>query len=107
MPNYALNDHHEQFIKRQLESDRYNNASEVVRAGLRMLEDFEAERQKWLREEIPHARRLQQNPTKGIPAETVFPASKRAIARSRRRPSRNGISDRLSSRGTSRTRTAP
>ncbi|MBZ9728055.1 type II toxin-antitoxin system ParD family antitoxin [Mesorhizobium sp. CO1-1-11] len=53
MPNYALNDHHEQFIKRQLESDRYNNASEVVRAGLRMLEDFEAEQQKWLREEIP------------------------------------------------------
>lgn len=53
MPNYALNDHHEQFIKRQLESDRYNNASEVVRAGLRMLDDFEAERQKWLREEIP------------------------------------------------------
>ncbi|MBZ9695369.1 MULTISPECIES: type II toxin-antitoxin system ParD family antitoxin [unclassified Mesorhizobium] len=72
MPNYALNDHHEQFIKRQLESDRYNNANEVVRAGLRMLEDFEAERQKWLREEIPHAWRLQQNPTKGIPAETVF-----------------------------------
>lgn len=58
MPNYALSDHYESFIyesfiRKQLESGRYNNASEVVRAGLRMLEDFEAERERWLREEIP------------------------------------------------------
>ena len=73
MPNYALNDHYERFIRKQLESGRYNNASEVVRAGLRMLEDFEAEREKWLREEIPaRLTELQQDPTKGIPAETVF-----------------------------------
>ena len=36
MPNYALSDHYERFIRKQLESGRYNNASEVVRAGLRM-----------------------------------------------------------------------
>nr|WP_246675489.1 type II toxin-antitoxin system ParD family antitoxin [Mesorhizobium sp. B2-3-4] len=73
MPNYALNEHYESFIRKQLESGRYNNASEVVRAGLRMLEDFEAEREKWLREEIPaRLTELQQDPTKGIPAETVF-----------------------------------
>ncbi|MCZ8548776.1 type II toxin-antitoxin system ParD family antitoxin [Mesorhizobium qingshengii] len=73
MPNSALNEHYESFIRKQLESGCYNNASEVVRAGLRMLEDFEAEREKWLREEIP-ARlvELQRDPTKGIPAETVF-----------------------------------
>jgi antitoxin ParD1/3/4 len=35
----ALGDHFEAFIKRQLESGRFNNASEVVRAGLRLLED--------------------------------------------------------------------
>lgn len=73
MPNYALNDHYESFIRKQLESGRYNNASEVVRAGLRMLEDFEAEREKWLREEIPaRLTELRQDPAKGIPAETVF-----------------------------------
>ncbi|BCH16071.1 type II toxin-antitoxin system ParD family antitoxin [Mesorhizobium sp. L-2-11] len=73
MPNYALNDHYENFIRKQLESGRYNNASEVVRAGLRMLEDFEAEREKWLREEIPsRLAEFQQDRTKGIPADTVF-----------------------------------
>jgi antitoxin ParD1/3/4 len=73
VPNYALNDHYESFIRKQLESGRYNNASEVVRAGLRMLEDFEAEREKWLREEIPaRLTELRQDPAKGIPAETVF-----------------------------------
>jgi antitoxin ParD1/3/4 len=73
MPNYALNDHYESFIRKQLESGRYNNASEVVRAGLRMLEDFEAEREKWLREEIPaRLTELQQDPARGMPAETVF-----------------------------------
>ena len=73
MPNYALSDHYERFIRKQLESGRYNNASEVVRAGLRMLEDFEAEREKWLREETPaRLAELQRDPTKGIPAEAVF-----------------------------------
>ena len=73
MPNYALNDHYENFIRKQLESGRYNNASEVVRAGLRMLEDFEAERERWLREEIPaRLTELQRDPAKAIPAETVF-----------------------------------
>ncbi|CCV14661.1 type II toxin-antitoxin system ParD family antitoxin [Mesorhizobium sp. STM 4661] len=73
MPNYALNDHYESFIRKQLESGRYNNASEVVRAGLRMLEDFEAEREKWLREEIPsRLTEFQQDRAKGIPADTVF-----------------------------------
>ena len=43
MHNYALNDHYERFIKRQLESGRYNNASEVVRAALRTLEREEQE----------------------------------------------------------------
>ncbi|TPN60783.1 type II toxin-antitoxin system ParD family antitoxin [Mesorhizobium sp. B1-1-1] len=73
MPNYALNDHYERFIRKQLESGRYNNASEVVRAGLRMLQDFEAERERWLSVEIPgRLAELQQDPAKGIPAGAVF-----------------------------------
>jgi len=38
----ALGTHFEEFVKSQLESGRYNNVSEVVREGLRLLEDREA-----------------------------------------------------------------
>ena len=41
----ALGSHFEAFLKAQLASGRYNNASEVVREGLRLLEDQEATRQ--------------------------------------------------------------
>lgn len=72
MPNVALGSHYEEFVRKQLESGRYNNASEVVRAGLRLLEDHEAARKRWLNEEIP-ARydELMNKPSLGIPAETV------------------------------------
>jgi antitoxin ParD1/3/4 len=40
----ALGEHFEDFVKRQLAQGRYNNASEVVRAGLRLLEDAEQEK---------------------------------------------------------------
>lgn len=39
----ALGAHFENFVKRQLAEGRYNNASEVVRAGLRLLEDADRE----------------------------------------------------------------
>ena len=35
----VLSSHFETFVREQVESGRYNNASEVVRAGLRLLED--------------------------------------------------------------------
>jgi antitoxin ParD1/3/4 len=39
----ALSPHFEAFIRQQLDSGRFNNVSEVVRAGLRLLEEHEAE----------------------------------------------------------------
>ena len=39
--SYVVGERYEAFITRQVEAGRYNNASEVVRAGLRMLEDYE------------------------------------------------------------------
>ena len=39
----ALSSHFEQFVRQQVESGRFNNASEVVRAGLRLLEDQQQE----------------------------------------------------------------
>ena len=90
MPNYALNDHYESFIRKQLESGRYNNASEVVRAGLRMLEDFEAEREKMAARGDPDAfDRAPAGSGEGLflPRQS-FRDSRRGIARSRRKPSR-------------------
>ena len=49
MASVALNDHFEEFIRKQVEKGRFNNASEVVRAGLRLLEDVETEREEKLR----------------------------------------------------------
>ena len=37
----ALGAHFETFVKAQLSAGRFNNASEVIRAGLRLLEDHE------------------------------------------------------------------
>ncbi len=41
--NVALTAHFESFIKQLISSGRYNNASEVVRAGLRKLQETEGE----------------------------------------------------------------
>ena len=38
----TLGDHFDQFINQQLNTGRYGSASEIVRAGLRVLEDQEA-----------------------------------------------------------------
>ena len=37
----ALSEHFESFVKQQVKVGRFNNVSEVVRAGLRLLEDQE------------------------------------------------------------------
>lgn len=40
--SYVVGDRFETFIAAQIRAGRFNNASEVVRAGLRLLEDEEA-----------------------------------------------------------------
>lgn len=73
MPNFALSRHQEDFIKKQIVSGRYNNASEVVRAGLRMLEDYEDAREIWLREQVvPRLDELRGSLERGVSAEQVF-----------------------------------
>ena len=40
--SYAVGEHFEGFIKEQLNAGRYKNASEIVREGLRLVEEREA-----------------------------------------------------------------
>lgn len=40
--NVVLTEHHEEIIDRLVKSGRYQNASEVLRDGLRLIEDREA-----------------------------------------------------------------
>ncbi|MCF8475058.1 MAG: type II toxin-antitoxin system ParD family antitoxin [Emcibacter sp.] len=44
--SYVVGDYYEAFISNQIDSGRFNNASEIVRAGLRMLEDYETQQKK-------------------------------------------------------------
>ncbi len=67
----ALSPHFETFIRQQVDSGRFNSVSEVGRAGLRLLEEREAEQAtklQALREAI--AVGLASGP--GIPEEEVF-----------------------------------
>jgi len=41
--SFVVGERFEDFIAQQVENGRFNNASEVVRAGLRMLEDYESQ----------------------------------------------------------------
>jgi antitoxin ParD1/3/4 len=72
MPNVSLGDHFEEFIEAQVKNGRFQNASDVVRAGLRLLEDQElarAERTARLAKEINEAF---EEPGADIPIEDVF-----------------------------------
>ncbi len=67
----ALSPHFESFVRDQVESGRYNNASEVVRAGLRLLED-EQNRLQLQNEAIRAAIMAGINSGVSISAEDVF-----------------------------------
>jgi antitoxin ParD1/3/4 len=54
--SFALGDRFEEFIDTQVTSGRYNNASEVVRDALRLLEDRERQRQLELRRLLEQGR---------------------------------------------------
>ena len=67
----ALSPHFESFVRDQVESGRYNNASEVVRAGLRLLED-EQNRLQLQNEAMRAAIKAGLNSGVSISAEGVF-----------------------------------
>jgi antitoxin ParD1/3/4 len=67
----ALSPHFETFIRQQVDSGRFNNVSEVVRAGLRLLEAREAEQAAKLHA-LREAVAVGLASGSDIPADTVF-----------------------------------
>jgi len=79
--SYVIGEHFEAFIKEQVRQGRYASASEVVRDGLRALEDRErlnVVKLDALRSEI----QLGADSGAGIPAKAVFAAVRKRIGRS-------------------------
>ena len=61
------------YIDALVASGAYASASEVVRAGLRALQERDAAVERWLREEVvPVFDAMQADPGRGIPADQVF-----------------------------------
>lgn len=71
------------FIDQLVRSGAYASASEVVRAGIRALQERDAAVEKWLREEVaPTFDRMQADAGRGIPASDMAErARKRHAAR--------------------------
>jgi antitoxin ParD1/3/4 len=82
MASISLGEHFEKFVQEQVARGRYQNASEVVRAGLRMLEDYEMslqERAQLLKAKIDEA---WDDPRPSRPADEVFARIEAAHAES-------------------------
>lgn len=83
---FSLPAEHAKFIDAKVASGAYASGSEVVRAGLRALEERDAAVERWLRQEVaPTFDAMKSDPARAIPAKQVFAGLK---ARRRVKPIR-------------------
>lgn len=69
----SLPQEHAAYIDQMVASGAFASASEVVRAGLRALQERDAAVERWLREDVAAAYdAIQDNPERAIPAKQVF-----------------------------------
>ena len=70
---FSLPPQQARFIDAQVRTGAYASASEVVRAGLRALQERDAVVEHWLKTEVvPVYDAMKADPTRGIPVEKVF-----------------------------------
>src|ERR1700730_18084204 len=87
------------YIDSLVASGTYASASEVVRAGLRALQERDAAVERWLKEEVvPVYDAMQADPGRGIPADQVL-AALRTHRAARLKQDGPGASGRLRARG--------
>ena len=61
------------YIDRLVKSGTYASANDVIRAGLRALQEQDDKVERWLREDVaPVYDAMKENPDRAIPAQTVF-----------------------------------
>ena len=69
----ALSEQDEQVIEKQLATGRFADASDVVRAGLQMLEEIDTRLERWLEEEVVRrAQEAERDPAKLLSADGVY-----------------------------------
>ena len=70
---FSLPSEHTAFIDNKVASGAYASGSEVVRAGLRALQERDAAVERWLTEDVARVfDAMATDPSRGIPAEEVF-----------------------------------
>jgi antitoxin ParD1/3/4 len=74
---FSIPAEHAKFIDKKVASGSYASGSEVVRAGLRALQERDAAVERWLLEEVaPTFDAIKADPSSAIPAKQVFAAIK-------------------------------
>ena len=69
----SLPDEHASYIDQKVSSGDYASASEVIRAGLRALQERDRAVEDWLRNQVaPTYDAMLADPSRGIPAKSVF-----------------------------------
>jgi antitoxin ParD1/3/4 len=70
---FSLPEEHAAFIDEKVASGAYASGSEVVRAGLRALQERDAAVERWLREDVaPTYDAMKARPARAIPAAKAF-----------------------------------
>jgi len=70
---FSLPDEQAAYIDAKVDAGAYASASEVVRAGLRALQERDAAVERWLKDEVvPTYDAMNADPSQGIPAKAVF-----------------------------------
>lgn len=70
---FSLPAEHAKFIDKKVASGSYASGSEVVRAGLRALQERDEAVERWLREQVaPAYDAVKADPSSAIPAKQVF-----------------------------------